>query len=226
MGDDRDERPVESKLPSVIPGAPEPPPFDRPEEPPLPTDSQEPPPHLLDGKWQVSINREIFGPYSGHQIKTYIEDGRVTRSTGVLRAGNIRWKAAADDHAFRDFFPSRSQVSASSTVTVGKDDFAVQINNNVVAEASIIAPPTMNTGKSPGLAALLSFLIPGVGQIYNGEVVKGILMFFGSALLWYFYLGWTVWIWSMVDAYMVAQDSSGSGITNYHYRRRITGRRR
>ena len=30
--------------------------------------------------------------------------------------------------------------------------------------------------KNPGLAAVLSFLIPGLGQIYNGEVGKGILI--------------------------------------------------
>lgn len=31
--------------------------------------------------------------------------------------------------------------------------------------------------KSPGLAALLSFLIPGLGQIYGGEAFFGIALF-------------------------------------------------
>jgi tetratricopeptide (TPR) repeat protein len=30
--------------------------------------------------------------------------------------------------------------------------------------------------RKPGIAALLSFLIPGLGQLYNGEVVKGFIM--------------------------------------------------
>ena len=30
--------------------------------------------------------------------------------------------------------------------------------------------------KSTGLAAVLSFLIPGLGQIYNGHIVKGLIL--------------------------------------------------
>ena len=29
--------------------------------------------------------------------------------------------------------------------------------------------------KNPGLAAIISFFFPGLGQIYNGEIGKGIL---------------------------------------------------
>ena len=32
------------------------------------------------------------------------------------------------------------------------------------------------TTKSAGLAAVLSFLIPGLGQIYNGQIVKGLII--------------------------------------------------
>ena len=32
------------------------------------------------------------------------------------------------------------------------------------------------TTKSAGLAAVLSFLIPGLGQIYNGQIVKGLIL--------------------------------------------------
>ena len=35
----------------------------------------------------------------------------------------------------------------------------------------VIQPP-----KNPGLAAVLSFLLPGLGQMYNGEISKGILI--------------------------------------------------
>lgn len=59
--------------------------------------------------------------------------------------------------------------------------------------------------KSPGLACFLSLLISGVGQMYNGEVGKGIAMFVGSMLLWTIMLGWIMWIWSPIDAYQVAK---------------------
>ncbi len=66
--------------------------------------------------------------------------------------------------------------------------------------------------KNPTLAAILSFLIAGVGQIYNGEVVKGIVIIVVQILnvvLMGIIIGFVtwpiVWIWSMYDAYKVAQ---------------------
>ncbi|MBI2403841.1 MAG: hypothetical protein HYV20_14130 [Gemmatimonadetes bacterium] len=38
------------------------------------------------------------------------------------------------------------------------------------------------TPKSPGVSALLSFLITGAGQVYNEEPVKGGLMFAGAVV--------------------------------------------
>lgn len=54
-------------------------------------------------------------------------------------------------------------------------------------------------GKNPALAAVLSFIIPGLGQVYNGQIVKGLLTLFFS---------WTVivWIAGIFDAYSVASN--------------------
>jgi hypothetical protein len=37
----------------------------------------------------------------------------------------------------------------------------------------------IKTGRNPLLAAFVSLIMPGLGQLYNGETVKGILYFFG-----------------------------------------------
>jgi TM2 domain-containing membrane protein YozV/ribosomal protein L40E len=63
------------------------------------------------------------------------------------------------------------------------------------------------TGKSPGIALVLSLVIPGVGQFYNSDIKKGALMLAGAILLGAATggLGYLAfWIWSMVDAYQVA----------------------
>ncbi len=57
----------------------------------------------------------------------------------------------------------------------------------------------------PGMALLLSLILCGTGQIYNGEVSKGIIMLILSFLLWFVFLGWVVHIWSIVDAVVVAE---------------------
>ncbi len=59
--------------------------------------------------------------------------------------------------------------------------------------------------KSPGLALFLSFIWVGAGQLYNGQIGKGILMFFGAVALWFALLGWIIHIWSWIDAYSVAK---------------------
>ncbi len=73
--------------------------------------------------------------------------------------------------------------------------------------------------KNPPLMALISFFIPGVGTMLNGNVGLGIIMLVSyigvwafSALLWAILLGWLMWpfmlgivIWAMVDSYKGAQ---------------------
>lgn len=71
---------------------------------------------------------------------------------------------------------------------------------------------TQQPPKNPTLAAILSFLINGLGQVYNGQIGKGILIFviqIVNALLTTVIIGFItlpiVWIWSIYDAYKVAQ---------------------
>jgi TM2 domain-containing membrane protein YozV len=66
--------------------------------------------------------------------------------------------------------------------------------------------------KNAGLAAVLSFFIPGLGQIYNGEIVKGIIIIivqiingFLAAIIVGFITGAIVWIWAIYDAYKTAE---------------------
>lgn len=60
--------------------------------------------------------------------------------------------------------------------------------------------------KSPGLALFLSFIMPGAGQLYNGDIGKGILLFLAFWLLVWIFIGWIFWVVAMVDAYQSAQN--------------------
>ncbi len=66
--------------------------------------------------------------------------------------------------------------------------------------------------KSPGLAAVLSFFWAGLGQIYNGEISKGIILlvcYAVSCVLMAVVIGFVttpiLWIYGMVDAYKTAE---------------------
>ena len=79
--------------------------------------------------------------------------------------------------------------------------------------------------KDPGLAAVLSFFHAGLGQIYNGEIFKGLLYIviqFVNFLLIFVFIGlitWPLfWIWGMIEAYNTAQDINESRYRRARYR--------
>jgi TM2 domain-containing membrane protein YozV len=66
-------------------------------------------------------------------------------------------------------------------------------------------------GKNPTLATVLSIIVVGVGQFYNGDVKKGLVML-GAAFVGGLFTYGIVWlgiaIWSAFDAYQVATGKS------------------
>lgn len=66
--------------------------------------------------------------------------------------------------------------------------------------------------KNAGLAAVLSFFITGLGQIYNGQIFKGILLILIqmiNGLLLYVLIGFItlpiVWLYGVINAYRHAE---------------------
>jgi TM2 domain-containing membrane protein YozV len=62
--------------------------------------------------------------------------------------------------------------------------------------------------KSPGVAAILALLIPGVGHIYDGKIAEGIIILVLSivlGVLWWLIIPaiilFVLWIWQIFDAY-------------------------
>ena len=75
----------------------------------------------------------------------------------------------------------------------------------------------MNKVKDPGVAAVLCFFWCGLGQIYNGQVGKGVLLvicYVFSLLLMTVLIGFVttpiLWVIGMVDAYRTAERLNGS----------------
>lgn len=76
--------------------------------------------------------------------------------------------------------------------------------------------------KDPGLAAVLSFFWAGLGQIYNGQLAKGLILVVVQAInfaLLFVLIGFcfypVVWVWGMYDAYTTAEriNSRAPGAT-------------
>jgi len=60
--------------------------------------------------------------------------------------------------------------------------------------------------KNPQIAVFCSSFIPGLGQVYNGETLKGFVLLLGSLFGAILFLipGLIIWIYSMYDAHITA----------------------
>lgn len=72
--------------------------------------------------------------------------------------------------------------------------------------------------KDPGIAAILSFFIVGLGQIYNGEIGKGIVLIILYGLAWvlsFLLIGipmlLILWFYGIVNAYNTAKEINERG---------------
>jgi TM2 domain-containing membrane protein YozV len=69
--------------------------------------------------------------------------------------------------------------------------------------------------RNPILAAILSLIVAGLGQIYNGQVTKGVIFIIVQLIngaLTALLIGWLllplVGAWSMIDAYLTAKHNN------------------
>lgn len=169
------------------------------------------PPHPLDGEWKMRVDGQIYGPYSGRQLEVFVTEGRLEQHTEVQRVGGVDWLPARSDTTLAHLFSKHNLPPATSrrgssepTNTAGDRSTIVNVHNSV-STPYVAAIVDVGADKSPGVALLLSLLLVGAGQMYNGEVGKGFLMLFGCILLWLAFLGWIINIWSMIDAYSHAK---------------------
>ena len=64
--------------------------------------------------------------------------------------------------------------------------------------AALITPPDV---RHPGAAAVLSLIIPGVGQIYNGDFLRGAFWLIVTPGLWIGTGGLFGWVCHLIAAY-------------------------
>ena len=65
----------------------------------------------------------------------------------------------------------------------------------------------MANEKNPLISAILSFVIPGAGQVYNGKAKKGVVIFIVACIGYMLLIlpGLVVSLFAIYDAYMEAQ---------------------
>ncbi|MFC3957516.1 TM2 domain-containing protein [Halovivax cerinus] len=109
--------------------------------------------------------------------------------------------------------------STGSSPTKGPDEVFCSSCGNVIKEDAEICPDcgvrqkrATTVEKNPGLAAAASFLWTGLGQVYNGQIGKGIgfiVLQMVNVLLMFVLIGLITfpltWIYGIYDAYKTAE---------------------
>lgn len=77
------------------------------------------PPHPLDARWHLKVGTEKYGPYTGHEIKDFIAQGRVTAASMMADNPFGPWHAVAEDEVLRNFLPPRPPRSTARSIWHG-----------------------------------------------------------------------------------------------------------
>ena len=87
-------------------------------------------------------------------------------------------------------------------------------------EAPKVTQVIIQAQKNPGMAAVLSALCTGMGQLYNGQIGKGLLFMFVqviNVLLMFVVIGFITlpifWVYGIWDAHNVAKLMNSQGQT-------------
>ena len=97
------------------------------------------------------------------------------------------------------------------------DNCGAKINNvNPPQQKEIVQPVAqpVTEEKSPVLAAVCSFFIPGLGQVYDGQMARGFAIFFGTLIGLFLLIlpGMLVWLFGIYDAYSTAKKMNNKEI--------------
>ena len=94
----------------------------------------------------------------------------------------------------------------------------IPINDEICPECGIKQTVNMRCVKNPGIAAILSCIFPGLGQLYNQEIIKGLKIIGAmiiSMVLIVILIGFItmpiIWLYSIWDAYTTADEINDRG---------------
>ncbi len=148
---------------------------------------------MASGQWYYTQNGQQSGPVSFYQLQQLANSGALKASDYVWTDGQEDWKPAGEIAGLFSAAgpPVPPPPSRNYLPTPGSPDLVMPSD-----------PP-----RDPTVMAILSFLLPGLGQIILGQNVKGIVL-----LVLYFGVGYAtvcvgslpVLIVAIIDAYQIA----------------------
>ncbi len=145
---------------------------------------------MAEGQWYYTQNGQQTGPISFYQLQQLAGTGTLKSGDYVWTNGQEDWKPASE---IAGLFSGSTSVppppSPAYQETTGSQDLVMPSD-----------PP-----RDPTLMAILSAIVPGLGQIILGQTVKGIVLFVLGFVLWTTtcIFGLPVTIVAIIDAHKI-----------------------
>ncbi len=145
---------------------------------------------MAEGQWYYTQNGQQTGPISFYQLQQLANSGTLKNTDFVWTDGQGDWKPASEIVGL--FAGSTAVPPRPSGVYQGDpgDPDLVQPSN----------PP-----RDPVLMAILSAIVPGLGQLILGQTVKGIVLFVLTIGAWTItcFGPFAVSVVAIIDAYQI-----------------------
>ena len=91
-----------------------------------------------------------------------------------------------------------AKINENASSDAGNNGRSPLALGNQGLEGDMSGPGPGSTGNV--IAAVTSFFIPGLGQLVQGRIFAAAVQFVLAGVLWFFFLGWIVHLWSIIDA--------------------------
>jgi hypothetical protein len=147
---------------------------------------------MAEGQWYYTQNGQQTGPISFYQLQQLASGGTLKSTDYVWTNGQEDWKPASEIAGLLSGGTSAPPPpSRAYPETTGSHDLVMPSD-----------PP-----RDPTVMAILSFLLPGLGQIVLGQNVKGIVLivlYFGVGFATACFGSLVVLIVAIIDAYQIA----------------------
>jgi TM2 domain-containing membrane protein YozV len=128
-------------------------------------------------------------------------------------------KCGAQTDATAQFCSKCGASTAVATESAPARPSELPANYSATPQPQIII---VRSQKSSGLAAVLSFFWCGLGQIYNGQIGKGLIFGFLYLISWFLIIIGIgllttpiLWIYGMVDAYRTSEQMNQDSASKY-----------
>jgi len=131
-------------------------------------------------------------------MRELIADGRLSAASKISKSGEAGWRRADQDSILKHLLTG--DLPRDGTSSAHSDSFK---STALLIEAKLVEE------KSTILTIVLGLLLPGLGQMYVGNILKGIIVLISCTIsliiLGFIFIGYIIafilYVWAIVDAY-------------------------